>query len=259
MKKKRNAQPKQGRSKKERKPKRVLQKNPKTLSQRVPSGVPGLDKAMNGGFVRGSSNLIGGGAGSGKSIFCMQFLIDGIKQGENGIFVSFEEKPERIIAEFKEFGWDLEKKIEENKLAILYYVPEQVDKVVEAGGGTLRDVIEQINAKRIVIDSLTAFAMLYRSDFEERRGLLNLFAILHTLGITSLLTSEEEADIEKHKSTIMEFEVDGVILLYNLLKKGKRMRFLEVFKMKGTHHASQLFALDISKKGLKIVGKRAKI
>jgi len=228
----------------------------KKVSPRVPSGVPGLDKEMNGGFLRGTTNLIGGGAGAGKSIFCMQFLIDGIKKGENGIFISFEEKPEKVLAEFKSFGWDLEKKIADGKLAILYYVPEQVDKVIEAGGGTLRDVIEQISAKRIVIDSLTAFVMLYRSDFEERKGLLNLFAVLHNLEITSLLTSEEEADIEKHKSTIMEFEVDGVVLLYNLLKKGDRQRFLEVFKMKGTKHSSKLFALEISSKGLKVKGKR---
>ncbi len=240
-------------------PKKTLQRKPKKLSQRVPSGVPGLDKEMGGGFLRSSSNLIGGGAGSGKTIFCMQFLIDGIKKGENGVFISFEEKPEKIIEEFEAFGWDLEKKIKENKLAILYYIPEQVDKVIEAGGGTLRDVIESINAKRIVIDSLTAFAMLYRGDFEERKGLLNLFAVLHNLGITSLLTSEEEADIEKHKSTIMEFEVDGVILLYNLLKKGKRERYIEVFKMKETRHSPKLFALEIGKNGLKVLRKHANI
>ena len=69
----------------------------KKVSPRVPSGVPGLDKEMNGGFLRGTTNLIGGGAGAGKSIFCMQFLIDGIKKGENGIFISFEEKPEKYL------------------------------------------------------------------------------------------------------------------------------------------------------------------
>ena len=233
-------------------------KIPKLL-QRIHTGIPGLDQKMHGGFLRGSSYLIGGGAGSGKSILCMQFLLDGAKKGEQGIFLSFEETPERIMANFKSFGWDIEKKVKENKLAILYYVPEQVNKVVESGGGTLRDVIEQINAKRIVIDSLTAFAMLYKSDLEQRRGLLNLLAVLHNLGITSLLTSEEEADIEKHRSTIMEFEVDGVILLYHLFKKGRRERFIEVFKMKGTSHSSKMYGFDVGKKGVRVLGERRKV
>jgi len=225
----------------------------KEVKERVKTGIPGLDDVMEGGFRKSSVNLIAGGAGSGKSIFCMQFLVTGIeKYNENGIYISFEENQEKILKDFKRFGWGLEKKIEEGKLVILYYTPEQVQQVLDAGGGTVRDAIESINAQRLVIDSLTAFTLLHENELIRRKTCLHLFDEIHKWGITALMTSEQEPDPEKHTSTIMEFEVDGVILLYNVRKGDIRERSLEVFKMRGTHHAAKIFPMKIDNKGIVI-------
>ena len=226
----------------------------KTYSKdRISTGVPGLDDIMEGGFRINTVNLIGGGAGCGKSIFCMQFLVDGIERyDEPGVYISFEENEDKLLKDFERFNWNLKKKIDEKKLAILYYTPEQVERVLEAGGGVVRDVIEGINAKRLVIDSLTAFTLLFETEFQKRKAVLALYDVIQKWGCTALMTSEQEPDPEKHKSTIMEFETDGVILLYNIRKGDIRERSLEIFKMRATKHAQKIFPMKITENGLVI-------
>src|SRR3989338_1629657 len=108
---------------------------------RVPTGIEGLDEVMEGGLRKGTVNLVGGGAGCGKSILSMQYLVGGIIQyNEPGMYISFEENPEKIIQDFRSFGWDLRNYVEEKKLVILYYTPEQVERFLESGGGIVRDL-----------------------------------------------------------------------------------------------------------------------
>ncbi|MBI2130321.1 hypothetical protein HYU10_00980 [Candidatus Woesearchaeota archaeon] len=219
--------------------------------ERIHSGIPGLDEVMEGGFRKNKINLIAGGAGCGKSIFCMQFLIEGIrKHGENGVYISFEETEDNILKDFGRFSWDIQKLIKERKLAILYYSPEQVDKVLKVGGGSVRDAIESISAKRIVLDSLTAFTLLYENPLDKRKALIRFVEAVEKWGVSALVTSEQEPDPDKHHSTILEFEVDGVILLYNIRKGDIRERSLEVFKMRGTRHSPKIFPMKISNDGI---------
>ena len=92
---------------------------------RVPSGISGLDQIMEGGFVRNSVNLVGGGAGCGKTIFCMQFIINGIKNyNETGVYISFEEDENQLQKNLATFGWDIKDLIKRNKLIVLNYTPE---------------------------------------------------------------------------------------------------------------------------------------
>lgn len=214
-------------------------------------GIPGLDDVMEGGFRRNTVNLVGGGAGSGKSIFCMQFLVEGIRQhNENGVYISFEENEESILKDFSRFNWNLENLIREKKLVILYYSPEQVEKVLKTGGGTVRDVIESIGAKRLVLDSLTAYTLLHTTELEKRKAVLRIVEGIEKWGITALMTSEQEPDPDKHHSTVVEFEVDGVVLLYNVRKGDIRERSLEVFKMRGTQHSAKIYPMKINDDGI---------
>ncbi len=85
--------------------------------ERIPSGIPGLDRLIEGGLIKGSTTLVSGAAGTGKTIFCAQFLfMEGLKKGEICMFITLEEKPEDIIGDVKRFGWNLEKYVEEKKL-----------------------------------------------------------------------------------------------------------------------------------------------
>jgi len=222
------------------------------LKQRITTGISGLDNVMEGGFRKGTSNLIGGTAGAGKSIFSMQFLVNGIeKYNEPAVYISFEENEKKILNDFERFGWNLDEKIKNKKLAILHYSPERVEKILERGGRVI-DVIEDIGAKRIVVDSLTAFTLLHKEDHAKRKAVLKLFEMINKWESTVLVTSEQESDIEHHNSAALEFEVDGVVLLYNIRKGDVRERCLEIFKMRGTHHAAKIFPMKITDKGMVI-------
>jgi len=201
----------------------------KTYSKdRISTGVPGLDDIMEGGFRINTVNLIGGGAGCGKSIFCMQFLVDGIERyDEPGVYISFEENEDKLLKDFERFNWNLKKKIDEKKLAILYYTPEQVERVLEAGGGVVRDVIEGINAKRLVIDSITSFALLYQDELTKKESALALFELINNWNCTALLTSQATYSDRGEISAALDFEVDGIIYLYHIKKGGLRKRGIE--------------------------------
>ena len=221
--------------------------------ERVSTGIPGFDEIIEGGFRKNAANLISGGAGCGKSVFCMQFLVNGIRNcNENGIYITFEQTPEEIIEDMKIFGWDIQQYIKEKKLTIINYTPEQVGKILEAGGGTVRDAVESLGAKRLVLDSLTAFTLLYKSDLDKRRAILALFEAIKRWGCTSLLISEREQEPTKHESDFMEFEVDGVIFLYYIKKGHSRERSIEVIKMRSTRHAAKQFPLRISDTGITV-------
>ncbi|HLD19093.1 MAG TPA: ATPase domain-containing protein [Candidatus Nanoarchaeia archaeon] len=224
---------------------------------RTPIGIPLLDKITEGGFIRGSVNLIGGGPGSGKSIFCMQYLVRGIENGENGVFVSFEQSEEKIRQDMARFGWKLEEKIAQKKLAILYFTPEQIENILQSGSDVLKDMIEYVGAKRLVIDSLNAFALLHSDESDIRKAVIKLFDMVHKMEVTTLATLEQESDENRHQASVLEFETDSVILVYNRKSYKRRARSLEIYKMRGTKHAQRTFPMEITKKGI-VVGKDAK-
>ncbi len=225
----------------------------KILIPRVATGIPGFDKLVEGGLIKGSINLIAGDSGIGKSIFGMEFLVNGaMNYNEPGVFISFEERKETVYLMMLRLGWDLQKLEDEGKFAFLEYTPEQVNKVVEEGGGIASDIVRGIKAKRIVIDSITAFTLLFLSQIKQREALLSLFDLIRKWGCTAILISETAQDMNRHEVVLEEYEVDGSIRFYNILNKLRREKYMEVFKMRGTKHSHRIFRLKIGDSGIKV-------
>ena len=223
------------------------------FSVRMATGIVGLDPIISGGFRKESMNLVIGGPGSGKSIFAMQFLITGIEEyDEPGIYISFEETAEEILANMDCFGWKLKEKIENNKLTILAYTPSQIEKILLEGGGILESVIKETNPKRIVFDSLSAFTMLHKEGLAQRTGCMSLFQNIKRWGCTALLVAEHETNPDEHNPETEEFEADSVILLYSIRKGNIRTRALEVLKMRSTSYPLQIFPMTISNEGISV-------
>ena len=232
---------------------KILGEYEKSEITRTPTGIPGFDELVQGGFIKGSINLISGDAGTNKSIFGIQFLYNGItKFGENGVFISFEEKKDNVYRAMKLFGWDLQKLEDEGKFIFLEYTPEQVEAVIKTGGGIASDIITSNNTKRVVIDSITAVTTLYESSVKQRKILLSLFNTIRKWGCTGLLISEIAQNTREHIPTIEEYEVDGDILLYSVLEGSIRIKYIEVFKMRGTNHSNKIYILDLNHNGLSI-------
>ncbi len=221
--------------------------------ERVSTGILELDKITKGGFIDGSTNLIVGGTGSGKSILALQFLIDGMKRGENCLYVAFEERKEDFYNNALSLGWNLFNWEKKGKFHFLQYTPEKVRTMLEEGGGIVETIVLTKNIKRIVIDSVTSFELLFEEDTKKRAAVLMLFNMLSKWNLTSLLTYERDPVIDKKiTSRALEFESDSIIYLYLLRIKNRRERFLEVLKMRGTNHSNNVYPLRLSKGGFKI-------
>ncbi len=228
-----------------------MSKKKSKVTKRVAIGIQHLDNLIGGGFKINSTNLVAGSAGAGKTIFALQFLINGIlKYGEPVIYITFEERKDKLYDDVLEFGWDLAKLEKEGKFAFLEYTPEQVKKVLVEGGGTIDSVITKMKAKRLVIDSISSFALLYPNELERKEAILALIDLINSWGCTALLTAQDEARDGLLVSSSLEFEVDSIILLYYVKKKADRIRAMEIFKMRGTKHPGTTFAFDITNKGI---------
>ncbi|PJD01515.1 circadian clock protein KaiC, partial [Candidatus Micrarchaeota archaeon CG10_big_fil_rev_8_21_14_0_10_54_18] len=159
---------------------------------RVSTGIPGLDEIIEGGFPESSSILLSGGSGTGKSIFGMQYLYHGAKQkGEPGVYITMEEGPHNLWWNTQRFRWDLLPLEQKNLLRIYKFEPskenkddlaDQTSKIIEKA--------QSLNAKRLVIDSITAFSFWTEKSSDIRYAVYNLINELRKLKCTTLLTCE---------------------------------------------------------------------
>lgn len=225
--------------------------------KRVSTGIKNLDKIIGGGFEKGSTNLVTGGSGSGKSIFAIQFLMEGLKCGEKVLYVAFEEEKNNFYANMLKLGWDLEKYEKSKKFFFLSYTPEKLKAMLDEGGGDIEMVVLGKKVQRVAIDSITTFVMLFEREIEVRAQALALFSILKDWECTSLLVYEHNQLISSTQPHgILESEVDSLIFLYFERLNKERERFLEVYKMRGVKHSTNIFKYDIGKKvGIRISSK----
>ena len=212
---------------------------------RVKTGVEAFDELVMGGLPRGRATVVGGTPGSGKTVFSTQFLAHGITTyGENGVFVTFEESPRDIENNMRSFGWDLAGWRKEKRLAFVDASPREDDQLVigefdlSALLARIRHAAEEVNAKRIVLDSLAQlFDHFISNPTVLRRELFRISLGLKEAGLTVLMTAErnsEYGEISRHR--MEEFVADNVVILRNVLYREKRRRTIEVLKMRGSHH-----------------------
>lgn len=230
--------------------------------ERVKSGIPGLDKLTEGGFVKGSVNLVAGTTGTGKTIFCCQYLLDGLRKGENGVYLTLEQSKDEILRDVSVFGWDEEFRefINQNKLKMEFTFPTSIKKL----GEFVLDMIEKINAKRFVLDSLSVATMGWEvsSDISKiRREVFELMVALKKRGVTSLLITEvPETDVKAlSKFGFEEFVSDGIVKLYYIGIGGEDFMHLEIRKMRRTKHARGLYPMNFTKNGLTVEGEKVTI
>lgn len=243
------------------------------MVERVPSGIDGLDKALMGGFPKGNIILVSGGAGTGKSTLCMQFLINGIKNfGEKGLYISTEQSKKELYKTADSFGWDLAGLEAQNKLRILYFDVVETDGFLEK----MYEAYTAFQPKRVIIDSLTtlsdsllvaginekqAFSMVQiaesvspipRTERIVAKNLLyHLMKKLRLFDSTIMLTSELlEGQEGLSADQVSEFICDGVINLYFVGVGSTEFRTARIRKMRYSTHEKDYLTYDISSNGL---------
>lgn len=231
-----------------------LTKEPvKKKINRVSTGIPGLDKIINGGFIPNSVVMISGEAGTGKTIFATQYIWNALCTGENGLYVTLQQTADDIKDDVAIFGRDFRKAEEIGQCRILYAEPQDMKKIIAI---ILRNV-RNLNAKRVVIDSITMLAEYAEKERDIRFHLTRLIQELKKMGITALVISEvDEGSHALSKFGIEEYLVDGVIVLKCGVDVGLggKPRSLYVKKMRRTSHDLNIHPFEISERGIKVVG-----
>jgi KaiC/GvpD/RAD55 family RecA-like ATPase len=214
----------------------------------------GLDTALGGGYPEGSIIALIGGSGCGKSTFAMQFLQRGIaEQNESGLYISFEEEKYRVYEYMKSYGWDFAEYEKQKKFTFLEYPPQEVDHFL-AQELMIHDMIEEMKIRRVVIDSITSFAVMYDTAYRKKQEVVKLLAKLKKWGCTIMLTAESVVDSQGNPHPRFDIEPlsDGVVYLYNLRKGETRLRALEVIKMRGTSYEGRMFPMRFTTGGVEI-------
>ena len=236
---------------------------------KIRTGIPGFDSIISGGFREGRTIVLSGPPGSGKTTFGMQFLQSGAKDfDEPGVFVTLSQSPSEIKNDFKAYGWDMQKLVDEGKILIIDARPFKMEEGFIAldeslyRGETLPFMhltqlilssIKRIDAKRIVVDSLTVLAMQYTNDFYTRQGLQGMIHALEDQHCTSLLISE---NIDSDRMPPEWYVSSGIILLHHIRKADSMERAIQVIKMRGVRHHEQIFPIKLSESGLQVLHPR---
>ena len=157
-------------------------------ARHISTGIAGLDEMLGGGTVAGSALLIAGPAGSGKSTVAIQFLGEGVRENEPGVLAMFEETPSKYVEQAAGFGLNFQKMADQNMLKLVYLRP--LDLSVDETLHEIQRAVEEIGAKRVVIDSLTGLEIALAPTFEEdfRESLYRLIGALTGAGVTILMT-----------------------------------------------------------------------
>ncbi len=219
---------------------------------RVRTGITELDEMLHGGFMEGDAVMVAGSAGCGKTTLALQYLVNGVKAGEPGVYVTFEELPDQIYRDAKNFGWNLRGLEEENKFRILCTSPSLL---LETDGPDLLDEsFRDLQPRRIVIDSLSHLAMFVK-ETELRREAYRLIMYLKTKGISSLMIWESP-QISGGAFSVTEvglsFLVDCIVALKPVEIESSLRKALVILKMRGSDHDKRLREFTITPNGIKI-------
>ena len=212
-------------------------------TEKVASGIPGLDDLIEGGFYPRSTVVLLGSSGTGKSTFAVQFLMEGIEQGEQALYVTLEEPPEQIMREAELMGFDL-RKYYEKSLFFIHLKGKNFKKMIEEQLPQLVKARADYNIPtRVVIDPMTPVIWATQDKLEQRELIGKLFYTLKELGVV-LCTVEEHA---RPGETVGEdvllpiYLSDGAVHLEYYPIGGAFNRTLKILKMRGVHHGEGVY------------------
>ncbi len=212
---------------------------------KIPVGIAGFDQISYGGVPKGRTTLLAGTAGSGKTIFALQFVISGIEKfNENGVIVTFEESPRDLARNVESLGWSISRYVAEGKIAVVDASPEPGETVTEAGSydlsallARIEHAVRKIGASRVILDSVGAIFPQFTDANIVRRELHRVVSGMRQLGVTTLVTIERVHEYgEIARFGVEEFVADNVLILRNPLEHEKRRRTIEILKFRGTTH-----------------------
>lgn len=220
-------------------------------------GINELDSLLGEGIPFGSSVLISGTAGTGKTMLSLEFIYRGAKLGEKGIFVSFEETTERLHANARSMGWDLEGEINRGNIEILS-IP-QTDILIERDMLMIHEHLVRMGAKRLVIDSISLFVHKIDNPQIAREKTFQLATLVQKVRAVGFFTTDIPFGSDGiSRFGVEETVVDGVILLSTVEIDFERERYIEVYKLRNSAHLTGRHKMSIGPSGINIQMRKGK-
>ena len=223
--------------------------------ERVKTRIPGLDEMLCGGFLPRTANLVEVAPGTGKTTLGMQFSYHGIVAcGEPGLILTFEQFPQQYYNDAAGFGWDFRQLERDGKLRVVMTSPEVSRSDLEQVGGRIERLVQEIGAKRILVDSLSHFARLGEESTQLRSTVYGFVNGLKREGLTAVLTRESAALLGEAESTddALTFLVDSYILLRYVEIESAVHKALLVLKMRGSNHDKGIRQFEITARGVEV-------
>jgi len=227
--------------------------------QKERTGIPGFDEITGGGLPAGRPTLVCGSAGAGKTLFAMEFLVRGaMLYDEPGVFMSFEETDQELATNVASLGFDVNQLIADKKLFLDYVFIER-SEIEETGEYDLEGLflrlghaIDQVGAKRIVLDTLEALFSALPNEAIIRAELRRLFRWLKERRVTALITCERgEGTLTRYG--FEEYVADCVILLDHRVQKQISTRRMRIVKYRGTSHGTNEYPFILDDKGFSVL------
>jgi len=227
--------------------------------EKAPTGITGLDEVTLGGLPRGRATLICGGAGCGKTMLAVEFLVNGVREyGEPGVFVAFEETKEELVVNAASLDFNLGKLVREGKLAI-DHVHIDPNEIAETGDYDLEGLfirlkyaIESVGAKRVVLDTIETLFSSFSNTALLRAEIRRLFQFLKSFGVTAIVTGERgENSLTRYG--LEEYVADCVILLDHRVMDQITTRRMRVVKYRGSSHGTNEYPFIIDEQGFSVL------
>src|SRR5215472_10278836 len=227
--------------------------------EKVPTGIRGLDQVTHGGFPRGRTALVCGGPGAGKTLLGLEFLVRGaLLYNEPGVCIALEETSEELITNMASLGYDLPALVRAKRLAIDYVHIER--KQIEETGEydleglfiRLRAAIEQVKAKRVLLDTIELLFLGLKDEGIVRAELRRLFHWLKDAGVTAVVTAEMgESMLTRYG--LEEYVADCVLVLDHRVNEQISTRRLRVVKYRGSSHGTNEYPFLLDNQGISVV------
>jgi circadian clock protein KaiC len=231
--------------------------SPAVIDASSQTGIEELDRLLGGGFPKGSVVLLAGSPGSGKTIFSLQWLFEGVKEGENGVYITITEPLFKILKNLEGMSFYDRSAVEQEKLKIL-----DLREIYGEQGFNPQEVIAYIerhlkdtNAKRLCIDSMTAIAYSIDDRAAIRSFIFELGKMLATLGCTTIMSSEVHNPGEYSVYGVGEFISDAILRFDQVLERGELVRVMQVIKVRGREYSSEALSFKISERGISVFPK----
>jgi circadian clock protein KaiC len=222
------------------------------IPDRIPIGLPELDTMLEGGLPAGSTTMVAGSAGTGKTIIGLHFIIAGTRSGQPGVIVTLQENPVQLQGIAKSFGWDLQALQAQGLLVHLYHSPVELQPDIHAT--LIKDAVRRVGARRIFFDLISDIELATLDKVRYKDYIYTLVNDFKVGGVTAVMASELPQlfgpfQLSEHG---ISYITDNVILLRYMELFGRMRRAISIMKVRGSQHSKEIREYEITAQGMHI-------